>query len=449
VKKLIQSKFLYGNHELTRTYLKQVGTTLVIRVFSVLISLVYVPVVLGYLDKEKYGIWITLTTVVNWIQLLDVGMGNGLRNKLAESVAQNKLDQGRMYVSTTYVVLGSIFLGVLILFYFINPCLNWQGILNTSLISTMELISLTTIAVSFILLCFILQTIVLVYAAHGNSSMGSFLQLLISSFALLLIWLATLYTEKGNLIILAWIVTGVPVLIYSVFSVYTFMFKYPQLCPSWKYVNIKASGNLLRLSAQFFIVQISATIIYSSIPFVVTQLFSPNEVTVFNIANSIFNLPIMMIGLITAPILPLVTQAFSKNDINWLRNMLKKQMMIAGVFAIGTILMIVVSPFIYQIWIGDKVSIHYNLSVAIGIFAIIQVLKTPFSTFINGIGKIKIIVVFAPVEIGMFIGFSILFAKLLNDVVAVSIALSLTSTFSFVLVLLTLHKYLKNNKKEP
>ena len=62
---------------------------------------------------------------------------------------------------------------------------------------------------------------VLVYAAHGNSAAGAFLQLFISSVSLLLIWLVSLHADKGNIVLLGWIVTGIPVLVYiSLFSLY-------------------------------------------------------------------------------------------------------------------------------------------------------------------------------------------------------------------------------------
>lgn len=431
-----------ASHNLSKIYLKQIGSTIILRIFSVLISLIYVPVVLGYLDQEKYGIWITLTTVVNWIQLLDVGMGNGMRNKLAETIAQNKPELGRMYISTTYGILGGIFLGVLVFFFSVNSYINWQEILNTTLIGPVELFALTSITVSFIILRFIVQTIILVYAAHGNTAISAFIQVIINGIVLLLIYLVTLLTEKGNIVILAWIVTGVPVLMYVLLSFYTFIFKYPHLAPAYRLINVKASGNLLRLSAQFFVVQITATIIYASIPFVVAQLFSPNEVTVFNITNSIFNLPIMLIGLITAPVLPLVTQAFAKNDIVWLRSMLKKQIMVAAVIALGTIVMILISPFIYRVWIGDKVEIPFNLSVAIGIYTVIQVLNTPFSIFLNGLGKIRILVILAPLGIVMFIVLSVILAKLMGTVISISIALSITSIVGLIIIPFTLQKHL-------
>lgn len=430
-----------GSHELSAIYFKQVGKTTIIKSLSVLISLMYVPLVLGFIDIEKYGIWVTLTTVVTWIRLLDVGMGNGMRNKLAEAIALKQYQQGRVYVSTTYGILGGIFILVLLVFYFVNPFLNWQGILNSALISPSELVKLTGIVVSFIVLGFILQPVTLVYAAHGDSATGGFIQLVISFVSLLLISLVSAFSAKGNIILLGWVVTGVPVLIYIAVSVYTFLYKYPQLRPSFKLIKISESGNLLRLSAQFFVVQITATILYSSIPFVVAQLFSPNEVTVFNIANSIFNLPIMLISLIVAPVLPLVTQAYANQDYTWIRSMLKKMNMVSLLIVAGTIIMIIISNFIYHVWIGNKVIIPFNLSVAIGIYTIINVLVTPFSTFINGIGKIRILVMLAPLGIGMFIGGSILLAKLMGDVVAISIALSLSSVLGLIVVPLELRKY--------
>lgn len=432
-------------HKMNAIYLKQVSSTLMIRAFSVIISLLYVPLVLGYLDQEKYGIWITLTTVVNWIRLLDVGMGNGLRNKLAEAVALKQYEKGRIFVSTTYGILGGVFLLALLIFYFINPYLNWQGILNSILISPDELIALTSIVVSFIVFGFILQPVTLVYAAHGNSIAGGIIQLIISSVSLVLIWLVSIFADKGNILLLAWIVTGIPVLVYIAVSVYTFFYKYPHLRPSFKLIHIKESGNLLRLSAQFFVVQITATVIYSSIPFIVAQLFTPNEVAVYNISNSIFNLPIMLMGLITAPVHPLVTHAYTLKDFSWIKSMLRKQLMIAILFTVGTILLIIFSPYIYKIWIGNKVSVPFNLSIFIGIYAIIHVLTAPFSTFLNAIGKIRILVILGPLSMLLFVGFSIGFSRLLEDVIAIPIALSLISLPSLVIIPLILRKALNAN----
>lgn len=439
--KQIRSYIPESIHALSALYLQQVGLSLLVKVCSVLITLFYVPIVLGFLNQEKYGIWITLTTVVNWIRVLDIGMGNGMRNKLAESIALKQYEKGRVYISTTYGILGAIFLLVLIFFIFINPFLDWQSILNSTSIETNELKKLTLVVFSFIILGFILQPVTLVYDAHGQSVAGGIIQLIISFISFILVYIGTFIFEKGNIILLGWIITGVPILIYIATTVYTFGVKYPHLRPSFRAIKISESGNLLRLSFQFFILQITAMIVFSSIPFVVAHLFSPNEVTVYNITNTLFNVPAMVMSLIATPLLPLVTQAFAKEDYKWINSMLQKMNMVSIIMSLGIVLLIIISPFLFKLWIGNKVEIPFDLSIAIGVYTIINVITVPFSIFINGIGKIRILVILAPLTIVVFLGLSIILSNLLSNVIGVSIALSISSLIGLIVTPFVLKKH--------
>ncbi len=422
---LLRDKIV-GSHELSSVYFKQVNFTLIIKSISVLVSLVYVPMVLGYLDQEKYGIWVTLTTVVNWVRLADVGIGGGMRLKLSESIALNDNEKGHIHVSTTYGIIGGIFLFILFLFYIVNPHLNWQSILNTSLIPNSELITLTAITISLFIIGFILRTINQVYLAYGNSTAESLFHLIISLITLGLIWIASEVSEKGNLILLSAIVTGVPVFIYSLVTIYTFLYKFPHLRPSVKFIKLRESRSLMIQSLQSFISSVTYLVIYGSIPFIVAHLFSPNEVAVFNIAYSMFNLPIMVITLIVMPVKPLVTIAFTKRDFDWIRMMQKKLNKIAIIIVGGTVLMILSNQFIYHIWIGDKVTIPYILSLSIGFFAIINILQFSNSIIVLGTGKMIINVILSPINIGIFITLSVILSELLNNVIGVSIALTVT-----------------------
>lgn len=434
-----------GTHELSSVYFKQVNGTLVIKCISVIISLIYVPIVLGFLDQEKYGIWVTLTTIVRWIRLADMGIGGGMRLKLSEAIALKQYQKGRMHVSTTYGIVGGIFIFILIVFHIINPHLNWQNILNSALIPQFELVRLASITVSFIVLGFILKTVTSVYLAHGNSMAEGFIDLIMTSVTLLLIWLVSKFADKGNLILLAIIVTGIPFFAYIVFSIYTFYYKYPHLKPSYKLIKVKESRSLLVLSLQSFMSTITYFIIYGSLPFVVTHLFGPNEVTVFNIAYSIFNVPILLIGLLVHPIKPLVTLAYTKRDNDWIRLMLRKLNIISLIIVVGTIIMILLNQFIYRLWIGDMVAIPYVLSVSIGIFTIINILQFPYSIIILGTGKMLINVILSPINIALFLANAIILSRLFNNVIGVSIALAFTCLVQLIVYPFWLKKQLSVN----
>ena len=103
---------------------------------SALVSFIMVPLLYDILDKERYGIWLTLSTMFMWFSHFDIGLGNGLRNKLTEALANKKYVLAKIYVSTSYFILSVIFILLDLIFLFINKYFNWNKILNTSLISS-------------------------------------------------------------------------------------------------------------------------------------------------------------------------------------------------------------------------------------------------------------------------------------------------------------------------
>ena len=95
---------------------KQILFSLILQGIGIVISLLYVPLLLNYLTQEKYGIWLTLTSILGWFSFFDIGLGNGLRNNLGEAFSSNNLSLGKKYVSTTYALLILIFSNISCIF---------------------------------------------------------------------------------------------------------------------------------------------------------------------------------------------------------------------------------------------------------------------------------------------------------------------------------------------
>jgi O-antigen/teichoic acid export membrane protein len=93
--------------------------------------LLLVPLSLDYLGPVEYGIWITLNSILLWIGYLDFGIGNGLRNKLSESLALNDLVKAKTLVSTAYFIFTAAMLIISLIFIITFGFWNWQKILNT------------------------------------------------------------------------------------------------------------------------------------------------------------------------------------------------------------------------------------------------------------------------------------------------------------------------------
>lgn len=433
---------------MTQRYLKQLSGTFVLRMLSMLLSLLYVPVVLDFLRDEKYGVWVTLTTIINWIKLFDVGLGNGLRNKLAETIALKDSATGRKFVSTTYYLLGAVFLGVILIFISINHQIDWNSILKVKDIPSSELAAITQVSVVLVLVGFVLQTVVYVFDADGNTVMGGVMQFLSSLISLVLIWSSRYFVEQGNLLYLAWVLTGVPVVVYLGFTLYCFGVKYRQLRPSYKQVQLKSSGSLLSLSGKFFIIQITAAILFSSVPFIVNRFYSPREVAQYSIVSSLFNLPVIVMTLVVFPISPLVTQAYARGDSQWIRQMLKRMRWVSVAVAAGCLLLLLVSPMIFKIWIGDRVSIPWSLSIAVALYTVVYVVNTPSSVFLNSTGKVRTLVILGPLGISVFLGLCFLFKESINQVYSVALALALASLIGTFVLPVALAKSIKEIEHE-
>jgi len=100
------------------------------KTLSLLIGLIVLPMVIGYLGKGKYGLWMLVTSIVYWLQITDVGISQGVVNALAEANGHNDLHAATSYLTTALIALSLFaFLGLfpLAAFAHFSP---WEKLLN-------------------------------------------------------------------------------------------------------------------------------------------------------------------------------------------------------------------------------------------------------------------------------------------------------------------------------
>src|SRR5690348_1354391 len=76
-----------------------------LRAISVACAFLTVSFSLQLLDTNKYGIWLAISSTVSWISVLDIGLANGLRNKVAGYFAIKDYNSSKADVSSTYAIL--------------------------------------------------------------------------------------------------------------------------------------------------------------------------------------------------------------------------------------------------------------------------------------------------------------------------------------------------------
>lgn len=424
---------------------RQALYSLGIKGISLLIGLLYVPLLLNYLTQEKYGIWLTLTSILGWFSFLDLGMGNGLRNKLTIALANNDFGLGVKLISTTYGFLICIFSIVLVVFHISNFFLNWNSILNTNTIDDKELYVLTSIVFTFFILRFIVQIISVIYTADQNPSVSGMIATAGNLISFLLVLILTRLTLNGDLILLGTIISAVPVILFVVVSIYAFNSKYKELKPSVKEVDFKISKSVLNLGVKFFFMQFAFIIVFTTSNFFISQFYGPGEVAVYIIAYKYFEIPAMVFSILMSPVWSAVTDAYAKSDYAWLKKTLKYANMLSVLFAAGVIVMIFLSSWVFKIWVGEKISIPFTLSLALGVYFIVDLFVTPYSYFINGMGKLRIAVSFTFLQILIYFILIFAFRNIFENSIGIVLAiLGALISIGIVLVFQT-YKLLNNN----
>jgi O-antigen/teichoic acid export membrane protein len=384
----INSKINNGQERSVKA-IKNILASFLIKGGSIIISLMLLPLTLHYISPAQYGIWVTLSSIIGWFGFFDIGFGNGLKNKFAESIAQGDDEKARIYVSTTYAILAIIVSIILTIFICINPFLNWSNILNAPSNMSGELSTLALIVFVFFCLQFVLQLITTVLTADQQPAKASLFNFYGSLFSILIIYILT-KTTSGNLLYLGTVFGLTPILVLIVSSIWFYSRKYKKFAPSLKYVHFSYARDLMTLGVKFFLLQIAGIVLYQTSNIIIAQLFGAAEVTPYNIAYKYFGIIPMVLGIILAPFWSAYTEAWVKKDIIWIKNSLKKLRLIWASLSILALIMLLFSNFIYGIWVGKEIVIPFTLSAVIAAYFVINAWNGIYCAFLNGVGKIKL-----------------------------------------------------------
>jgi O-antigen/teichoic acid export membrane protein len=224
-----------------------------------------------------------MSSFLTWFTFFEIGLGSGLRNKLAEALAVKDYKLGKIYVSTTYAVLTIVIVTVGILFFIGNNFIDWSALLNTNKNLSNDLSCLSLIVFGFFFLQFIFKLIGIVLYADQRPAMANSFGTVGNLFALGIIYILTKMT-KGSLLYFGWTLSSIPVLILIIASFYFYKRDYRNIAPSFKFVDFKYSKNLLSLGLKFFFIQISTLLLFQSSNIIIAQYFGPKDVTSLRIS---------------------------------------------------------------------------------------------------------------------------------------------------------------------
>jgi len=433
IKKIINyNSFFEGNIRSVKAK-KNIIASFLIKGISIIIGFLLVRLTLDYLDQTRYGIWLTLSSFLTWFTFFDIGLGNGLRNKLAEALALKDYNLAKIYVSTTYAILSLVISIVAIAFVVANFFINWTVILNTDKALAPQLSQLALIVFGFFFLNFVIKLIGVVLYADQRPALANSFGSIANMIILIVIYVLTKTTDS-SLIYLGWTLSIVPVFVLMLASIYLYSTDYKSIAPSFKYINFKYSRDLLDIGVKFLVIQIVGLIVYQTSNIIITQFFGPAEVTPYNIAYRYFSTINMVFTVILMPFWSAYTDAWVNSDISWIKNIIKKTSKIwIGTTLLGMFMLFFSNDF-FRLWVGTKIHIPFQLSLLLFIYFASLNFESIYNVFLNGVSKIKIQLILSVVQAITFIPLVLVFIKIFNlGIFSIPLAMVLSNLYGIIL----------------
>ena len=374
---------------------------------SMVLSYIYVPIVLDYLGVEKYGVWSTILTILSWVSYFDIGIGNGLRNRLTESL--NKHDhKSKKLISSAYAFISVIMLIMVILFSVAASFLDWNRIFGISDIEdNLTLVVITSVI--FVAINFVLSICKNVLYSLQQAAHVSIMELMTQIFNLLGLLIVKQFVT-GNLFLMAFIY-GMSMVIVELVTTIILYKKRRELRPGFQYIDMQSGKQLTNLGVQFFIIQISALILFTTDSLIISRLYGAASVTTYSTINKMFNALIGVYSALLTPVWSAVTRAKVERHYEMLRRLLTKLRLIMLLFLGATLILMIVFRPLMRLWLRQELNYSTVLVLLGGMYCILSNWCNTYANIANGLELMKVSMITAVIQASVNIPLSLLFAE--------------------------------------
>ena len=228
---------------------------------SALTGLISVPLTLRYLGTERYGLWMTMSSLIIFLGFSDLGISNGLMNGISKSHGVQDRRLAQQYVSSAFFFLTAIagFLGLT--FVIAYRWIPWNSIFHVE--STQAMSEAGPAAAAFVF-CFLvgipIGTVTRIQSGFQEGFTANLWSIAGNLVALLTVLLVI--KQRLSLTFLVLAMAGVPSLAVAANGLVLFGHDRPWLRPEWSQVRRGVSNDLLHSGLLFFCLQLAMAVGY-------------------------------------------------------------------------------------------------------------------------------------------------------------------------------------------
>lgn len=360
-------------------------------------SLITIPLAIRYLGTERFGLWMTVSSLLVMAGFADFGLGNGLLNAVARAHGKDDVDAVRKALSSALAYLCLIAGLLLILFFALYPIVPWADFFRVTSpaarIDAGPTLMVFTICFALNLPAGVVQRTQMGlqegFLTNGWQLAGSVLSVV----GLVLgIWL------HAGLPMLILAIAGAPLIASALNGLVFFGIRRPDLRPHWRLVSLDTTKQIMSVGVLFFVLQIVVAVAYSADGVVIARAVGAVNVPAYVIPQRLFSLLTMMIAMFVTPLWPAYGEAISRGDTAWVRRTLYRSLFIVLlVTSAAALILFFASRELIHWWAGPGINPPLLLLAGLAIWTVMESCGSALAAFLNGSGFLHLQILVASI----------------------------------------------------
>ncbi len=353
-----------------------------------------IKILIDYLGKEDYGIWVLIFTLFQAVLLMDFGIQSSLKTIIPLYLSENKKEQITAYIKQSYVFSIYIASTVFIVFWILSLLFNFKEIFNINYSYTF-VNSFFLLNVFFFCLNFVANIQKSLYVAFFKGKFAE-ASIAVNQFGFFIL-VYVLYKLNLNLsntekLIAISLLNGMFCFIVNfAYTVRFFKLEKIKLFIKNK-IKTNSRQNLL-LGLKFMITQLGVVFIFSSDTYIISNAFGPEKIAAYEVVNKLFQFPFLILFAAISPLWAVFAKEYAQKNKNQLKSIFKKFNIYFVFIILGLFVLAYLTPIIIKIWINQPMQIPSYLILLTTVLTIFRIWVSFYTFFLNGIGNLNLYII--------------------------------------------------------
>ncbi len=364
---------------------------------SGIVVLVTIPMARAALDPELFGTWMMLTALLGFFNFADLGVGNGVLNKVTQARAAGDGPLLQRVLTAGYactMAAGVLLLAAWGLWVVSSP-------MPASVAGRVSAANAPAVLAAFTTFATLLAINIpaaLIQKAQLGYQQGYWIGLTqLSSSAVTLIAVPWILRAHGPLFALVLATLGVQALANIASTLFWLRRNLVFQGARWRQlVDAQMLGDLLRTGSHFLALQLAVAFAFQSDAIVITQKLGQAAYGDFAVVQKLFLFVSMVLGSAMLGLWPAFGDAMARGDVSWARKVLVRAVAMAGTFAsLVSLLLVACIGWITSHWLKTPFAPPLALCAALGTWTVIDAMGAVSGNFMNGANLVRVQVVLA------------------------------------------------------